>query len=104
MQSGLLTGTFDMSRLAPDDFRNRSPLFQGPRLIRSLDLVERLRPMAARHGKTVGQLAIAWTLMNPAATAAIVGARRPDQVDENAAAMGWKLTEMEMQEIELLLV
>jgi aryl-alcohol dehydrogenase-like predicted oxidoreductase len=62
--------------------------------------VERLRPIAARHGKTVGQLAIAWTLRNPAVTGAIVGARRPAQVEENLAAMGWKLTDAEMAEIE----
>jgi len=103
MQSGLLSGTFDISRLAPDDFRNRSPYFQEPRLSQSLDLVERLRPIAERHDKTVGQLATAWTLMNPAVTAAIVGARRPAQVDENIGAMNWRLSDEEMAQIQSLL-
>ncbi len=103
MQSGLLTGSFDKSRLAADDFRHRSPHFQEPNLTRALGVVERLRPIAARHGGTVGQLAIAWTLMHPAVTAAIVGARRPAQVDENAAVMEWELTAEDMAEIEAAL-
>jgi aryl-alcohol dehydrogenase-like predicted oxidoreductase len=100
MQNGLLSGSFDKSRLAPDDFRNRSPWFQEPDLTRHLELIEKLRPIADRHGKTVGQLAIAWTLMNPHVTAAIVGARRPAQVEQNAQATGWSLTDEEMAEID----
>jgi aryl-alcohol dehydrogenase-like predicted oxidoreductase len=99
MQAGLLSGSFDVNRLAPDDWRRRSPMFQEPQLGQNLALVERLRPIAERRGKTVGQLAIAWTLMNPAVTAAIVGARRPSQVDTNVGAMGRRLTEEEMAEI-----
>ena len=103
MQSGLLSGTFDFQRLADDDWRRRSPYFQEPALSRNLAIVDALRPIAERHGKTVGQLAIAWTLMNPAVTAAIVGARRPGQVEENLAAMGWRLTHEEMSRIEGIL-
>ena len=66
----------------------------------NLSFVETLRPIAERHGKTVGQLAIAWTLSHPAVTSAIVGARRPEQVEVNVGAMGWTLTEAEKQEIE----
>ncbi len=100
MQSGLLSGSFDMARVAEDDWRRRNAYFQEPQLSKNLAFVERLRPIAGRYGKTVGQLAIAWTLMHPAMTAAIVGARRPRQVDENAQAMGWRLTEDELAEIE----
>ncbi|HUQ37729.1 MAG TPA: aldo/keto reductase, partial [Aestuariivirga sp.] len=74
-RQGLLSGTFDVSRLASSDWRNNSPYFQEPNLSRNLALVERLRPIASRHGKTVGQLAVAWVLSNPAVTSAIVGAR-----------------------------
>jgi aryl-alcohol dehydrogenase-like predicted oxidoreductase len=100
MQAGLLSGSFDLNRVASDDWRRNNPLFQEPQLSKNLAFVERLRPLAERHGKTVGQLAIAWTLANPAVTAAIVGARRPSQVEENVAAMGWHLTENELAEIQ----
>lgn len=100
MQSGLLSGSFNMARVAPDDWRQRSPYFQEPQLSKSLAFVDRLRPIAARRGLTVGQLAVAWTLMNPAVTSAIVGARRPAQVEENVGAMGHRLTDQDMAEIE----
>lgn len=103
MQSGLLSGTFSLERVAEDDWRRRSPYFQEPQLSCNLVIVERLRPIAARRGRTVGQLAVAWTLMNPAVTGAIVGARRPEQVEENAGAMDWRLTDAEMAEIEAAL-
>jgi aryl-alcohol dehydrogenase-like predicted oxidoreductase len=64
--------------------------------------VDRLRPIAARHGATVGQLAIAWTLAQPGVTAAIVGARRPEQVEQNAAAMDVRLTDADLREIQTL--
>jgi aryl-alcohol dehydrogenase-like predicted oxidoreductase len=100
MQSGLLSGRFDLGRLAPDDWRRQSPFFQEPRLSRHLASVEKLRPLAARLGKTVGQLAIAWTLSHPAVTAAIAGARNPAQVEENFGAMGIALRPGDQTEIE----
>lgn len=100
MQGGLLSGNFDISRVAADDWRLRHPFYQEPKLSENLAFVERLRPIAERKGKTVGQLAIAWTLSHPAVTAAIVGARRPSQVEANVQAMGWELTTQEVQEIE----
>jgi aryl-alcohol dehydrogenase-like predicted oxidoreductase len=100
MQAGLLSGSFDLARVAEDDWRRRNPLFQEPHLSQNLAFVERLRPIAARHDRTVGQLAISWTLRHPAITGAIVGARRPAQVEENVAAMGWELSYAEMSEIE----
>lgn len=100
MQAGLLSGSFDMSRVAEDDWRRRNPYFQEPELTKNLAFAERLRPIAARYGKTVGQLAIAWTVSQPGVTAAIVGARRPAQVEDNVAAMGWQLTDVEIAEIE----
>ncbi len=84
MQSGLLTGSFTEARasaLGKDDWRSRSPEFQSPRLQNNLALAEALRPIAARHGTTVGAIAVAWTLAAPGVTGAIVGARSPEQVD-----------------------
>jgi aryl-alcohol dehydrogenase-like predicted oxidoreductase len=84
MASGLLTGRFSPDRVASlpeDDFRSGHPNFQEPALSRNLELVERLQPIAERLGCSLPELSIAWTLAWPGVTAAIVGARTPDQVD-----------------------
>ncbi len=102
MHSGLLTGKFDLSRLAPDDWRRKSPDFQEPQLSKNLAFVEALRPIAEKYGKTVGQLAIAWVLNHPAVTSAIVGARRPEQVEEIVGGAEWKIAAEDLQLIERL--
>ena len=84
MQSGLLTGAFDSARLetlAEDDWRRRSAEFQEPKFSQTMELVERLRPIASRLGCNLAELAITWTLAVPGVTGAIVGARSPSQVD-----------------------
>ncbi|MFC3996982.1 aldo/keto reductase [Nocardiopsis sediminis] len=88
MQSGLLTGAFSRQRiatLAEDDWRRNSPDFTD-HLDRNLEVAEALRTVAERHGTTVGSAAIAWALAWPGVTAAIVGARTPEQVDGWAGA------------------
>jgi aryl-alcohol dehydrogenase-like predicted oxidoreductase len=83
MQSGLLTDSFTadrVERFAEDDWRRRSPEYQPDRLPRNLALRDALRPIAAKHGVSVASVAVAWTLGWPI-TAAIVGARSPEQVD-----------------------
>jgi len=99
MGSGLLTGRFDINKVADNDWRKSSPRFEEPKLSQGITLVERIRPIAERHGKTVGQLAIAWTLANPAVTGAIVGARNAEQAQENNGAADWQLTSAEISEI-----
>ena len=84
MQAGLLTGTFSAERVAglhKDDWRARSPEFQGERLERNLALADALRPIAAERGTTVAAVAVAWALAWPGVTGAIVGARSAAQVD-----------------------
>ena len=84
MASGLLTGSFTAQRaaaLGSDDWRGASEDFVGEGLRRNLQLVEAVRPVAERHGVSVGAVAIAWTLAFDGVTAAIVGARSPEQVD-----------------------
>lgn len=106
MQAGLLTGKFTRERLATrpdDDWRPRSEHFQEPQLSLNLELVEKLRPIAERHGRNVAQLAIAWVLRRPEITAAIVGARHPAQIEETAPAGNWQLTAAELAGIENLL-
>ncbi len=84
LESGLLSGTFSIERLAAlpeDDWRRRRPRFQSPEVERTLALVESLRPLAAELGTTVAELAIAWTVHFEGVAGAIVGARAPAQVD-----------------------
>lgn len=84
MQSGLLTGKMTRERIAnlpDDDWRKRDDEFTEPRLSRNLELVEKLKTIAEKHNTTVPAVAVAWTLHRPEVTAAIVGARRPDQID-----------------------
>lgn len=103
MAAGLLTGTFDRDRLAglpEDDWRRRAPAFQEPRLSANLALVERLRPLAQRHGTTLSALAVAWTLAQGGVTSAIVGARRADQVDGWLPAAELVLEPVDLAEIE----
>ncbi len=102
MHSGLLTGKFDLARLAPDDWRRQSPDFQEPQLSKNLAFVDALRPLAKKYGKTVAQLAIAWVLNNSAVTSAIVGARRPEQVEEIVGGADWQIDSEDLQRIEQL--
>jgi aryl-alcohol dehydrogenase-like predicted oxidoreductase len=102
MASGLLTGAMTKERVAAfpqDDFRRNAKQFQEPQLSRNLDLVELLRRIGERHGVQAGVVAIAWTLHNPAVTAAIVGGRSPQQVDGVLPAATFRLTEDEFAEI-----
>jgi aryl-alcohol dehydrogenase-like predicted oxidoreductase len=102
MASGLLTGAMTRERIArlpENDWRKRHPDFTEPRLSAHLALVERLRAIGLRLGCTPGEVAVAWTLHNPAVTAAIVGARRPEQVEEMAGAGEIPLTPSDLREI-----
>jgi aryl-alcohol dehydrogenase-like predicted oxidoreductase len=103
MASGLLTGAMTRERAAalpPDDFRSRNPEFSEPRLTKNIDLVERLRQVGARHGRSPGEVAIAWTLSHSAVTGAIVGARNAKQAEGVMRAGELKLSREEIAEIE----
>jgi aryl-alcohol dehydrogenase-like predicted oxidoreductase len=105
LASGRLTGKFTLERveqLAPDDWRRSNAAFQEPRLGQALELVERMRRIADRVGVTVASLAIAWTLAVPGVTGAIVGARRPDQIDDWIGAGDLELDDETVAEIEAL--
>ena len=107
LQSGLLTGAMTRERIAslPDDDwrKTRSPDFQEPRLSANLALVEGLRRVGERHGLTPAAVAIAWVLRQAAVTGAIVGARRPEQVDGLLGAAQLRLSAEELAEIAPLL-
>jgi Predicted oxidoreductases (related to aryl-alcohol dehydrogenases) len=107
MASGVLTEKFSrqwVASLPDDDWRKKySGHLQEPELSANLALVEGLKAIAARYGRTVSQLAIAWTLRRPEVTAAIVGARRPEQIEQTASAADWALPPEVLAEIDDLL-
>jgi aryl-alcohol dehydrogenase-like predicted oxidoreductase len=103
MYAGLLTGAMTKERVAnflPEDWRRNLPGFKEPALSRNLRLVEFLRTIGARHGRSPGEVAIAWTLNHPAVTGAIVGFRSPQQVAGIIGAAEFRLLASEIQEIE----
>ncbi len=103
MASGLLTGAMTReraARLSKDDWRRGHPDFTEPNLSRNLALVDRLREIAERHNRFVGEVAIAWTLHHPAVTGAIVGARNARQAEQVMRAGELRLTDAEVNEIE----
>jgi len=103
MASGMLTGAMTrerVARLPKDDWRKSNPDFMEPNLSRNLDLVEILREIAKRHNRSIGEVAIAWTLRNPAVTGAIVGARNARQAEGVMRAGDLRLNDKEVSEIE----
>ncbi|MCK4252104.1 aldo/keto reductase [candidate division WOR-3 bacterium] len=106
LQKGLITGKFSRERvynLPQDDHRRNDPDFQEPKLGAHLKLVEDLRPIAKKNDRTIAQLAIAWVLRRPEVTSAIVGARKPSQIEENIGATDWKISEEDYKRIETIL-
>jgi len=106
MQKGLLTGKFDKQRVAnlPEgDHRKNDPNFQQPAFDATLEMVEKLKPVAQRNNITLPQLAIAWVLRRPEVTAAIVGARKPEQIAETASASDIDLSAEDIEQIEQLI-
>lgn len=102
MSSGLLSGAMTRERIAAfpaDDWRRRNPKFQEPLLTQNLALVEKLRAVGKRHNATPGEIAIAWTLRNPAVTGAIVGIRSAQQVSGVAGAANITLSAEDLLEI-----
>ncbi len=107
MQKGILTDKFTrawIEGLAKDDHRSQyDARFQEPELSKNLALVEGLKPIARASGHSVAQLAIAWTLRHSALTSAIVGARKPSQIEETVGAGDWVLSAEEVGAVEALL-
>jgi aryl-alcohol dehydrogenase-like predicted oxidoreductase len=106
MQQGLLSGKFTRERLQnlpPGDLRHRDPHFQEPQFSANLELAEGLYSIARKSGRTVAQLAIAWVLRRPELTAAIVGARRPSQIEETVLAGDWVLSAEDISAIDRLI-
>ncbi|HVW00508.1 MAG TPA: aldo/keto reductase [Planctomycetaceae bacterium] len=101
LMKGLLAGKlprdyqFDLR-----DGRRKYPMFHGEEWQRNQDFLDKLRPIAADAGKTVAQLVLAWTLEQPGITAVLAGAKRPEQIRDNAGGMGWRLTPAQREQID----
>lgn len=104
LQSGLLTGKMNRDRIAAlpaNDWRRTKNLdFQEPRLSRNLEIVDLLKEVGRRYGRSPAEVAIAWTLRSPRVTGAIVGARRPEQIEQNLGAADLELDEGDLVAID----
>jgi aryl-alcohol dehydrogenase-like predicted oxidoreductase len=103
LQSGLLTGAFDKKRveqLPKNDWRRNNSCFREPIFSKALELVQ---AVSALSNHSVARLALAWVLRDPVVTSAIVGARRPLQIQETAIAGDWELEEAVLEEIDQIL-
>ena len=103
---GLLTGAFTPETAFVDwDWRSKGgafglPLFKREHFVKELRVTERLKALAGRYEKSVAQLAISWVLGHPALTVALVGMRNTVELEENVAAVDWKLSEEDRAEID----
>ncbi len=103
MQCGLLTDSFDMNRVAENDWRRQSDEFKSPNLEINQNFAKSLKEIANKYEKTVAQLAVAWTLRLDVVTSSIVGARRPSQIEETVGASGWEIEKEDLDEIDEML-
>ncbi|MBN1909584.1 MAG: aldo/keto reductase [Pirellulales bacterium] len=98
---GLLAGGLRRdSVLDETDSRLKYPMFHGKEWEKNHDLIDRLRQIAAEAGRTVAQLVINWTIHRPGITAALCGAKRPDQIRDTAGAADWRLSEDQLAQID----
>lgn len=101
LMKGLLAGKLPRDHVfPPNDGRAKYPMFQGEEWRKTQDFLDELRAIAAETGRTVAQLVINWTIHRPGITAALCGAKRPYQIEENAGALGWRLSDAQLARID----
>ena len=103
MGKGLLTGAFSRERaeaLSDKDHRSRDPKFSPPQLDLNLEVVEAIRPLAEDSGRPMAQLPLAWVLRRPEVTSAIVGVRKPSQIEQTVGGGDWDLTQEDLDVVE----
>jgi len=101
LMKGLLAGKLGRDHVfGPDDNRRKYPMYQGEEYRKNLDLVEKLAAIAGQSGRTVGELVLNWTIHQPGVTSALCGAKRRQQIAENARGAGWQLTPQQRAAID----
>lgn len=102
LMKGFLAGKLQRDHIwDPKDGRQKYPVFQGDQWDKTHDFLDKLRPIAARHGCTMAELVTAWTIQRPGITVALCGAKRPDQIQESAGAIEMVLTAQDLAAIEV---
>lgn len=105
LMKGLLAGKLRRDHVfAPGDGRAKYPMFQGDEWRKNQDFVDRLREIAVEVGRTVADVVVNWTIHRPGVTAALCGAKRPEQIQESAAALEWRLNDSQMARIERAII
>jgi aryl-alcohol dehydrogenase-like predicted oxidoreductase len=105
LMKGLLAGKLKRDHVwAPKDGRAKYPMFHGEEWEKNQDFLDRLREIAKESGHTVSQLVLRWTIEQPGITGALCGAKRADQIRENAGGMGWQLSENQRMQIEQAII
>lgn len=100
LMKGLLSGKLPREHVFQEgDGRAKYPMFHGEEWHKNQDLVDELRAIASECDRTVAQLVVHWTIHQPGITVALCGAKRPDQIRENAGAMGWRLSDEHLARI-----
>jgi aryl-alcohol dehydrogenase-like predicted oxidoreductase len=103
LAQGLLTGALSRNTtFAEGDERRTTALFQPGTYERALDAVDGLRPIAAKYGKSVAQLAIQWLTSRPGVSAPLLGARTAPEIEENVGSVGWTIAAADVAEIDRL--
>jgi len=98
---GLLAGKIGRDHVfAKSDVRHKYPMFQGREWQKNHDLLDKLRSIGENAGRSVAELVVNWTIHQPGVTAALCGAKRPNQIRETAAAADWKLTDDQVAQID----
>ncbi len=101
LMKGLLAGKLGRDHVfAESDTRRKYPMFQGREWLTNHDLIDKLRRIAQAAGHTVAELVVNWTIHQPGITAALCGAKRPEQIRETAAGSGWRLTDEQLRQID----
>jgi aryl-alcohol dehydrogenase-like predicted oxidoreductase len=100
LAGGLLSGKFSRENQKPEDSRRSEFDFPVVDKERTWQILDAMRPIAEAHGCSPARIALAWLLHQPAVTSVIIGAKRPDQLEDNLAAVDLQLSPEELKQLD----